>query len=161
MFQSSKSLLRFIQLLNCNPLYNQNKKADHISPISQDIYYHSKRTQIGNPGPKQDQKPTGQTPNSVSLCLMSKYSSDAQLLSALLTATHFFLLNWFHSLLADFLSRLCTALASVTSLSLQGNFNFKAFCSYVWDPYMIFWAPPKGLSHICSSALCSSTLGSG
>ena len=89
---------------------------------------------------------------------MSKCSSDLQLFSALLTATNFFLLGWFHSLLAAFFRRY--SLAFQTSWGLQGNFNFAASCSNVWDPHMIFWAPPKGLDHISSSALCS-TLGSG
>ena len=42
---------------------------------------------------------------------------------------------------------------------LQGNFNFIASCSNVWDPHMIFWGPLKGLG-FSISALCS-TLGSG
>lgn len=39
---------------------------------------HSKReeAQLGNTGPKQDQTPAGQTPNSASSCLISKHSSD-------------------------------------------------------------------------------------
>lgn len=43
---------------------------------------------------------------------MSKCSSDLKLLSALLTAVHFFLLGWFHPLLAGFLRKYLMALAS-------------------------------------------------
>ena len=74
---------------------------------------------------------------------------------------HFFvdystiLFGWFHSLLAAFLRRYSMALASRTFWSLQGNFNITASYSNVWDPHMIFWAPPKGWHHFFSSALCS------
>jgi hypothetical protein len=44
-------------------------------------------------------------------------------------------------------------LASLTSWGTQGNFNLTASCSNVWDPHMIFCAPPKG--HFSSFALCS------
>jgi hypothetical protein len=50
-------------------------------------------------------------------------------------------------------------LASFKSWGLQVNFNFTASFSSVWNPHMIFWAPPKGLHYFSSSALCS-TLGS-
>ena len=48
--------------------------------------------------------------------------------SALLTATHFFTLAWFHSLLVTLLGRYPLILASLTSWVLQGNpgFNFTA-----------------------------------
>jgi hypothetical protein len=55
---------------------------------------------------------------------MSK--SNVQLLFTLLTATQFFLLGWFHSLLATFLGSYLTGLPSLTSWSIQGNFT--AFC---------------------------------
>jgi hypothetical protein len=45
-----------------------------------------------------DQKPAVQTPNSASPSLMPKCSSDLQLLSALLTATHFSHLGRYHSI---------------------------------------------------------------
>jgi hypothetical protein len=45
-------------------------------------------------------------------------------------------------------------LGSPRQLQLQTS------CSNVWDPHMMFWAPPKDLGHFSSSALCS-TLGSG
>jgi len=47
------------------------------------------------------------------------------------------------------------ALASQTSLGLQGNFNVTASCINVWDPHMIFWALPKGWHLFYSSALGS------
>jgi hypothetical protein len=53
--------------------------------------------------------------------------------SSLLTATNCFLLGWFHSLLAAFLNMYPMALASLTALSLQGNFNVTASYFSVWD----------------------------
>ena len=48
---------------------------------------------------------------------------------SLLTATNFFLLGWFHYLLAAFLSRYPMVLASQTSWGLlQGNFNVTDSC---------------------------------
>jgi hypothetical protein len=44
-------------------------------------------------------KPAGQTANSVSPCLMSKYSSDLQLHSSLVTTTNCFVVTCFYSLL--------------------------------------------------------------
>ena len=78
----------------------------------------------GNTRPRQDWKPAGQTLNSAPPCLMSKCSSDFQLLSALLTAPHFFLLGCFHSLLADILSPYPRALVSLTLRGLHGNAGF-------------------------------------
>ena len=66
----------------------------------------------------------------------------------------------FHSLLAAFLSICPTALTSLTSWGLQGNFLVPTLKLLVWVPHMIFWALPKPLGHIYSSALCS-TSGSG
>jgi len=63
--------------------------------------------------------------------------SDLQLLSSLWTATHVLLLGWLHSLSAAFLGRCPTALVSLTSWGLLGNFNVTASCSNVWDPHMI------------------------
>jgi hypothetical protein len=61
---------------------------------------------IENTGPEQYQKTnTGQTPNSESPCLVSKCSSDIQLLLALLTRTYFSLSGWLHSLLAALLGK--------------------------------------------------------
>ena len=47
------------------------------------------------------------------------------------------------------------ALESWTSWGLQGNFNVTASCFNVCDPYMMFWALPKGWGHFSSSSLCS------
>ena len=80
--------------------------------------------------------------------------------SSLLTATRFFLLGLFHSLLAAFLGRHPVALASLTSWGPQVNFSFTASCSNVWDPRMTFCASPKSWCHFSSSAHCS-TLSSG
>jgi hypothetical protein len=52
----------------------------------------------------------------------------------------------------SFLSRYLTALSFLTSLGLQGNFNFMAFCSNGWKPHMIFCAPYKGLGNVSISA---------
>jgi hypothetical protein len=59
---------------------------------------------------------------------MSKCSSELQLLSALLTATHFSLLGWFHLQVAAFLDRNPRTMEPPTSWDLQGNpgFNFTA-----------------------------------
>ena len=67
---------------------------------------------------------------------MSKYSSDLQLLSALLTAAHFFFFGWFHYLLAAFLGRYPMALTSLPSWSLHGNpgFTFTASCNGLSGP---------------------------
>jgi hypothetical protein len=95
---------------------------------------------------------------------MSKWSTDLQLLFfflIFLTATNFFLLSWFHSLLAAFLSRYTMALASLTSWSLQGKFSVTASCVNIWNPHMIFWSPAMGWCHFSSSALCSILSSSG
>ena len=84
--------------------------------------------------------------------------SDIQFLTALMTVAHFFLLVLFP--VRALIRRYPTALKSLTFLGIQGNFNFTATCSNVWDPYKIFWASQNGLSHFSSPALCS-TLGSG
>lgn len=55
---------------------------------------------------------------------MSKISSDLQLLSPLLTATHFSLSGWYHSLLAAFFSKYPMSLASPTGWGLQGSQGF-------------------------------------
>jgi hypothetical protein len=57
--------------------------------------------------------------------------SDVQLFSALFDATHFFLLHWFHFLLAAILGRYPKVLASLIFWDLQGNFNFTDSCSNV------------------------------
>jgi hypothetical protein len=59
----------------------------------------------------------------------------------LLTVTNF-LFAGFHSLLGVFLGRYLTALISLISWGLQGNLNFTVSCSNIYDPHMIFWAPP-------------------
>ena len=79
-----------------------------------------------NTGPKQDQNPAEQTPNTSFPFLKSKGSSDFQLSSALLTATHFFLLGLLHSLIAAFLGRYPMTLVSQTSCELQGNPGFSS-----------------------------------
>ena len=73
-------------------------------------------------------KANGQTPSSVSPCLIWKRSSDLQLLSVLLTITHFSFLGCLYSLLAALLISYAMTLASPTSWVLQGNpgFNFTA-----------------------------------
>lgn len=55
---------------------------------------------------------------------MSKWFFDLQLLSALLTATHFILLGCFYSLLPAFLDRYPTALSSLASEGLHSNPGF-------------------------------------
>ena len=118
---SSKSSLRYIQSLNYNLLYNQNKKADYVFPTYHGTGYTllfqsiRKRAQYGHTAPQQNWQPTRQTPNYASPCLVSKCCSGVQFLSALLTEAYFFLLGWFHSLLTDFLSRYPMALTSLTS----------------------------------------------
>lgn len=62
--------------------------------------------------------------------LITRFSSELQLLSVLFTATHFSLLDWFHSLLAVFLSIYPTCLASTTSWGLQGKLGFTYIASY-------------------------------
>ena len=98
-----------------------------------------------------------QTSQANSKLCISMY--DIQHLSALLTATIFFLLGWLYSIL-DFLLRYPTVLAFLTSWGLQSNFNFIASSSSVRDLHTIFRPLPKGLDHFSSFALCS-TLGSG
>ena len=101
--------------------------------MAQDMHCHPQREErkCSKEILDQDWKPAGQTPNSASPCLMSKCSSDLQLHSALLTATHFFLLDFFHSLLAVFLGRYPTTLASTIVWGLQGNLGstFRASCN--------------------------------
>lgn len=100
-----------------------------------------------------DQSKTKHQPSKLqttSPCLMS----DLQLLSYLLAATNYFLLGWFRSLLAAFLNRYPTALASGTSWGLQGSFNFIPSYSGVWYPHVV-WPSPKGVGHFSRSALCS------
>lgn len=93
--------------------------------MAQNTYCYSKREEKEHREETPDQSKignsAGQTPNSVTSCLMSKHSSDLQPLSALLTTTHVFLLSWFHSQLAAFLGRSPTTLAFPTSWVLQGG----------------------------------------
>lgn len=51
-------------------------------------------------------------------------------------------------------------LVSQISWGVWGNLNFTASCPNTLDPPMIFWAPPKDLVHISSSAFYS-TVSSG
>ena len=119
--QSSRSLLRFTQSLNCNPQSKTNSKQLGKLQI---LHLHV-------------------------WCLTPLCLVDCSTI----------LFGWFHSLLAAFLSMYPMALASLTSLSLQGNFNVTASCFSVGF-HLIFWNPPKGLHHFSSSAL-GSTLSSG
>ena len=83
----------------------------------------------GNTGPKQDGKPAGQTTNSACPCLMSKRSSDLQLLPALSTAAHYF--SWAGSTpLTVFLDRYPMALTSLTSSGLQDDPGFSFTASH-------------------------------
>jgi hypothetical protein len=84
--------------------------------MSQDILYHSKRSIVRKK--KKKKNPPEKTANSAFRCVMSKHSSDFQLLSALLIATHFFFLGWFHSQLAALLNDSPTDLALSTSWGL-------------------------------------------
>lgn len=80
-----------------------------------------------NTVPKSDWKLSRQTSNSISPCMVSKQFSDLQLISALLTATHFSYLGWFGLISQQhFLAGIPTDLASPTSCDLQDNpgFNF-------------------------------------
>ena len=117
--------------------------------MSQNTHYHFKMEQRDNSEKLLNQRKTksknktvGQTTNSVSPCLMSKHSSDLQLLSVLLTETHFDLLSWFCFLLATLLGRYPTTLTSPTSWGFQGK------------PGFTFTASHKGLCGL----LCSGTL---
>ena len=103
---------------------------------------------------------TGQTPNSASPCLKSKFSSGLHLLSSLFTKTNFFLLDSFHSLVTGFLGRYPRTLESRTFGGLQGNFNITASCYYVLDPNTIFWVSQNDLDMFFISAVYSN-LGSG
>ena len=73
---------------------------------------------------KQDQISAEQTPNSASLCLISKCFSDLQLLSILLTAPNFTPLGQFYTLLLILLGRCSRTLESLTSWRLQWNPGF-------------------------------------
>jgi hypothetical protein len=69
---------------------------------------------------------------------MSKHFSDLKLLSALLTATNFFLSDWYYSLLTDFLGRYFMFLVSLTSWDLQDYPDFTFIASQnglSWPPY--------------------------
>ena len=57
-------------------------------------------------------KPHEKSPNSACLVLMSKHSSDLELLSALFTEAQFFLFEWFDSLKPAFLSKHSRVLTS-------------------------------------------------
>jgi hypothetical protein len=89
----------------------------------------------------------------------SKCSSDLQFLSSLLTAVgRSDIQQQLHSLLlvpfpvSSSPQQVPRALASLTSWSSKGNFNFTASFSNAWGQHMIFWAPPKLLSHTSISA---------
>jgi hypothetical protein len=64
--QSSKSLLSLIQSFNCNPLRNQNKKADHIPPTSCRIYITFQNAMIRKYWTKARQKTSLANSNSAS-----------------------------------------------------------------------------------------------
>jgi hypothetical protein len=78
-------------LLTITTVKSKKKKPTYFQHImAQNIYYQMGRkgAKGKNTGPKQDQKPAGQTPNSASPPLMSKHCSELQLLSTLFV-THF------------------------------------------------------------------------
>ena len=75
-------------------------------------------------------KPAGHTQNLASPWLMSMYSCDPQFLSTLFTVTHFFLLNWFHSLLTANLGRSHITLPFLSSWGLQGNMHLAFTASH-------------------------------
>jgi hypothetical protein len=71
--------------------------------------------------------------------------------STLLTATNFFLIAQFHSLVAAFLSRYHRALATPTSWAFQGNFNSYSFLfRYLGSTHDFL-----GLGHVFSSVFYS------
>lgn len=63
-------------------------------------------------------------------CMMSKLFSDLQLLSALLIATHSFLLGCFYFLLPAFLAGYPTTLSSLASWGLHSNPGFTFIASH-------------------------------
>lgn len=95
--------------------------------MARDIYYHFKRKAKNHNEEILDHCKTvsqlGKFQTLISV-FMSKISSDLQLLSPLLTATHFSLLGWLHSLLAFLFSKYPMSLASPTGWGLQGNQGF-------------------------------------
>ena len=152
MFKSPKYFLRFMQSLNCNLLWNQTEKANHILLtyrgtglilLFQNV---GEGPQWGNTRKKKKTKNQLVKPlNSISLCLMQKYSSVLQLLSSFLATTNFFLFGSFHSQLAAFLGKCPKAMTSPASWAIQGNFNFKQSCPSVWDPHSDVLSCSKGL----------------
>ena len=94
-------------------------------------------------------KPAKKSQNSASPCLMSKCSSDLQLLSALFTEAQFFLLDRFYSIP----EQVSHSSNISKSWGPKGNFNITASFNIQY-PHMIFSAPPKRLGHFSSSALC-------
>jgi hypothetical protein len=109
---------------------------------------------------KQDQKSAGQSPNSASLCLMSKLSSDLHSFFIFVDCIGVLSSGLALFPVSSFPRQVSHTLTSQTSWGLQGNFNGTVSCSSVWGPHMIFWAPPMGLGHVSSSAFCG-TLGYG
>lgn len=104
----------------------QNQKAKHIlsSYHSTLLFQNIRRgAQFRNTGPKLDWKTAGPTPIFWIPFLILKCSLDLQFLSTLLTAAQFFLLDCFHSLLAAFVCRYPTALASLTSWGSLSQFR--------------------------------------
>lgn len=94
-----------------------------------DIHYHSKREERKHRkyGTKSRQKKLGKTLNFGSPCLLFKCSSNLQLISTLLTAIHFSLLDWFHTLLAALLHRYSIALVSPSPCGFQDNPGFSVY----------------------------------
>lgn len=97
--------------------------------MAQDTYCHSKREEREhseeNAGPNKNGNQLSKL--CISSCLMSRPSSDLQLLSSLLTAAHFSLVL-VHPQLAALLGKYPMTLASLTSRGLQDNSGF-AFTS--------------------------------
>ena len=101
------------KILNYNPLVNQNQKTDHKLPISCRIFITIQKHRGEKISDQHKNKPSWA--NSASPCLMSKLSSNLQLLSSLLSATQLFFFGCFYFLLAAFLGQFPMALASLTS----------------------------------------------
>ena len=149
MFKSRKAESHSWNLLTLVPCDIKIKKQmtcfQHM--MTQDTHYISKSEEIaqwGDAALNQDQKPSGQTPDSTSPCLMSEHSLHLQLLSALLTwltVTHFSLMGCFYSLLAALLSRYLMVLASPTSQGLQDNASF-TFTASQWPLWTFMQGHP-------------------
>jgi hypothetical protein len=96
-------------LLTVIPCKIKNQITHFQYTVAQNMHCPSKREESEHTEVTLDLKKQ-RTPNSVSPCLMSKYSPDLQLPPALLTATQLSLLGWFHTWSTAFLRKCSTAL---------------------------------------------------